>query len=167
TLNLSTVECFFSNKYKSRSDLFEGRLVWKDEDLRKLQGTYPVIFMSFAGVKSGYGESEAGEKLLDNVETMKTAVKQIISDIYAKFRDIMKSESFDENDRAYFASVNDNMTDRTAHVAIRRLCGYLEKVYGKKVIILLDEYDTPMQESWVYGYWNHAVAFLRRFVGIG
>ncbi|MDE6362728.1 MAG: ATP-binding protein [Lachnospiraceae bacterium] len=163
TLNLSTVECFFSNKYKGRSDLFEGRLVWKDEDLRKLQGTYPVIFMSFAGVKSGYGESEAGEKLLDNVETMKTAVKQIISDIYAKFRDIMKSESFDENDRAYFASVNDNMTDRTAHVAIRRLCGYLEKVYGKKVIILLDEYDTPMQESWVYGYWNHAVAFFRRF----
>ena len=163
TLNLSTVECFFSNKYKGRNDLFEGRLVWEDEDLRKLQGIYPVIFMSFAGVKSGYDETEANEKMPDNVEAMKTAVKQIISDVYVKFRDIMKSELFDENDRAYFASVNDNMSDKTAHIAIRRLCGYLEKFYGKKVIILLDEYDTPMQESWIYGYWNHAVAFFRSF----
>ena len=163
TLNLSTVECFFSNKYKDRSDLFEGRLVWEDKNLRRLQGIYPVIFMSFAGVKSGYDKTEASEKMLDNVEAMKTAVKQIISDVYAKFRDIMKSELFDENDRAYFASVNDNMTDKTAHVAIRRLCCYLEKFYGKKVIVLLDEYDTPMQESWVYGYWNHAVAFFRNF----
>lgn len=163
TLNLSTVECFFSNKYKGRSDLFEGRLVWEDEDLRKLQGIYPVIYMSFAGVKSGYDETEANERILDNVEAMKTAVKQIVSDVYAKFRDIMKSELFDENDRVYFASVNDNMTDKTAHIAIRRLCGYLEKFYGKKVIILLDEYDTPMQESWIYGYWNHAVAFFRSF----
>ena len=95
TLNLSTVECFFSNKYKGRNDLFEGRLVWEDEDLRKLQGIYPVIFMSFAGVKSGYDETEANEKMPDNVEAMKTAVKQIVSDVYVKFRDIMKSELFE------------------------------------------------------------------------
>ena len=163
TLNLSTVECFFSNKYQGRDDLFEGRQVWENEALRKLQGTYPVVFMSFASVKSGYDETKANENMLDNVEAMKTAVKQVISDIYAKYRDIIKSEMFDENDRAFFASVNDNMTDKTAHVAIRRLCGYLEKFYGKKVIVLLDEYDTPMQESWLYGYWNHALSFFRSF----
>lgn len=163
TLNLSTIECFLSNKYEGRSDLFEGRLVWEDENLRKLQGTYPVISLSFAGVKSGYDGSEADGNALDNVGAMKTAVKQILSDVYAKFRDIMKSELFDENDRAYFSSVNDHMTDKTAQVAIRRLCGYLKRVYGKNVIVLLDEYDTPMQEAWVYGYWNHAVAFFRSF----
>ncbi len=163
TLNLSTIECFLSNKYEGRSDLFEGRLVWEYENLRKLQGTYPVISLSFAGVKSGYDESEADGNALDNVGAMKTAVKQILSDVYAKFRDIMKSELFDKNDRAYFSSVNDHMTDKTAQVAIRRLCGYLKRVYGKNVIVLLDEYDTPMQEAWVYGYWNHAVAFFRSF----
>ena len=163
TLNLSTIECFLSNKYEGRSDLFEGRLVWEYENLRKLQGTYPVISLSFAGVKSGYDESEVDGNVLDNVGAMKTAVKQILSDVYAKFRDIMKSELFDENDRAYFSSVNDHMTDKTAQVAIRRLCGYLKRVYGKNVIVLLDEYDTPMQEAWVYGYWNHAVAFFRSF----
>lgn len=58
TLNMSTVECFFSNRYEGRSDLFEGRRVWEDEELRALQGTYPVIFMSFAGAKSGYDDQD-------------------------------------------------------------------------------------------------------------
>lgn len=89
--------------WEGRSDLFEGRLVWEDENLRKLQGTYPVISLSFASVKSGYDGSETDENALDNVGAMKTAVKQILSDVYAKFRDIMKSELFDENDRAYFS----------------------------------------------------------------
>ena len=72
TLNLSTIECFLSNKYEGRSDLFEGRLVWEDENLRKLQGTFPVISLSFAGVKSGYDKSEADGNALDNVGAMKT-----------------------------------------------------------------------------------------------
>ena len=56
-----------------------------------------------------------------------------------------------------------SLKSQTAQIAIRRLCGYLKRVYGKNVIVLLDEYDTPMQEAWVYGYWNHAVAFFRSF----
>ena len=53
TLNLSMMECFFSNKYADRADLFEGLSIWQDEEYRKLQGTYPVIFLSFATVKAG------------------------------------------------------------------------------------------------------------------
>ena len=51
TLNMSMLECFFSMKYKERSDLFEGLNIWGEEKYRKLQGTYPVIFLSFADVK--------------------------------------------------------------------------------------------------------------------
>ena len=51
TLNMSMLECFFSNKYAGRSDLFEGLSIWNYEKYRQLQGTYPVIFISFAGVK--------------------------------------------------------------------------------------------------------------------
>lgn len=161
TLNMSTVECFFSNRYEGRGDLFEGRRVWEDETLRALQGTYPVIFMTFAGVKSGYARGE--ETRQQNVEAVKTAVKQILFDMYAKYRHIMESEKFDDNDREFYASVNDNMTDKMAQMAVRRLCSYLEKYYGKKVIVLLDEYDTPMQEAWLYGYWEEAVAFFKGF----
>ena len=51
TLNMDMVRCFFSNHYKDRGDLFEGLSIWKDEKYRKLQGAYPVIFLSFAGIK--------------------------------------------------------------------------------------------------------------------
>ena len=169
TLNMSTVECFFSNRYHGRGDLFEGCKVWEAKSpsgeytLRNLQGTYPVIFMSFAGAKSGYEESTDSKSRLDNIEAVKTAVKQIITDVYANFRDIIQSEKLSDKDREYFASINDNMSDKTAHTAIRRLCSALEIVYEKKVIVLLDEYDTPMQEAWLYGYWEEAVAFFRSF----
>lgn len=157
TLNMSTVECFFSNQYQGRSDLFEGRRVWEDESLRALQGTYPVIFMTFAGAKTGT------DTHMTKAEGLKIAVKKIIARAYKKFADMMKSDVFDDNDRAYYASVSREMTDDMAVTAISMLSMYLEKFYGKKVLILLDEYDTPLQESWLYGYWDEAVAFFKSF----
>jgi len=137
----------FFNEYTGRSDLFERFFIWKDEKYRQLQGTYPVIFLSFAGVKT------------ENAESMKLAVKQIISKVYGRYRNIMKSDLFDENDRKDFVSVHKDMEDVTAHTALNSLCIYLKKFYGKDVIILLDEYDTPMQEAWLSGYWDKAVSF--------
>ena len=151
TLNMSTVECFFSNKYAGRGDLFEGKAIWNDEKYRQLQGTFPVIFMSFASVKTG------------NIAGIKTAVKQIIADVYSKHRDIMLSDVFHDDDRAYYHTVNDTMSDEAAMIAINRLSGYMEKCYGRKAIILLDEYDTPMQEAWLAGNWNDTVEFFRSF----
>lgn len=112
TLNMSMTECFFSNQYAGRQELFEGLSIWGEEDYRKLQGAYPVIFLSFASVKSG------------EPEKIKIAVKQIISNVYSSFRDIMKSEIFDGNDRKFFHMVNDDMADETAYIAINRLCKY-------------------------------------------
>ena len=163
TLNMSTVECFFSNQYKDKKELFEGRKVWEDESLRKLQGTYPVIFMSFAGVKAGGDQDSKDGKKIDSVDTMKICVKKIIARVYDDFKHIMCSELFDDSDREYYASVTKMMTDETAATAVSILSRYLERFYQKKAIILLDEYDTPMQEAWIYGYWDQAVAFLKSF----
>jgi len=163
TLNMNTIECFFSNRYANRSDLFEGRKVWEDESLRALQGTYPVIFMTFAGAKSGTDSQSGSDPKMVRAEGMKIAVKRIIAQTYQKFRDIMKSDLFSDEDRKYYASIKNDMSDQTAATAISTLSMYLEKYYQKKVIILLDEYDTPMQEAWVYGYWNEAVTFFKSF----
>lgn len=166
TLNMSTVECFFSNKYANREDLFEGKAIWEEKSpeggytYRQLQGKYPVIFMSFADVKP---TSSAGEA---EFEEMKTIVKQIIANEYKKYKEIMTSDLFNDDDRAHFASVNRNMDDLTASMSIMMLCSYLEKYYCRKVIILLDEYDTPMQEAWLHGYWDQAVNFFKSFFGI-
>ncbi len=157
TLNLSTVECFFSNKYAGRGDLFEGKAVWDARDAdgnykyRRLQGTFPVIFLSFASVKTG------------DIEGIKAAVKQVIAELYRKHKDMMSDAVFDDNDRKDYNTVNDTMPDNTALRAVNRLSEYMEKSCGKKVIILLDEYDTPMQEAWLAGTWDEAVSFFRSF----
>ena len=141
TLNLSTVECFFSNKYAGRGDLFEGKAVWEVRDAdgnykyRHLQGTFPVIFMSFASVKTG------------SINGIKTAVKQIIAELYRKHGSMMADAIFDDRDRADYASITELMSDEAALRAVNRLSEYMEKCYGQKAIILLDEYDTPMQAS--------------------
>lgn len=153
TLNMSMTECFFSNKYAGRADLFEGLEVWNDEKYRQIQGTYPVIFISFAEIKA------------DSAEGLRKLFKRIITDIYMPYKDIMRTDVFDDDDRTYFKSVNDNMPDETATMAVNRLCNYLEKYYRKKPIILLDEYDTPMQEAWLGGFWDEAVRFFRNFFG--
>ena len=57
TLNMDMINCFFSNKYEGRSDLFENLEIWKDEKYREMQGKYPVIFFSFAGIKEKTYES--------------------------------------------------------------------------------------------------------------
>ena len=149
TLNMDMLKCFFSNKYKDRGDLFEGLDIWRDEKYHELQGTYPVIFLSFAKIKQN---------------TYEGAVKQIkneLINLYNAFDYIMKSDLYNENERLQYKSVRVGMDDETAQEALNNLSNYLSRYYGKKVIILLDEYDTPMQEAYVNGYWEELVAFTR------
>jgi len=108
TLNMDMVKCFFSVDYKNRGDLFEKFDIWKEEKYRELQGTYPVIFLSFADIKQN--------NYNDAVEKMK-----------------------------------------------RIICLTILVVIIKNVIILLDEYDTPMQEAYINGYWEKIVTFTRGF----
>ena len=149
TLNMSMLDCFFSNKYANRADLFEGLSIWQDETYRKLQGTYPVIFLSFAAVKAG------------NLEDAKTQIKQEIARLYWENRNLMKEDIFGEDERELYYRTTVKMDDVTAQDSLRNLSVWMERYYGKKVIILLDEYDTPMQEAYVQGYWDEFTSFVR------
>ena len=149
TLNMSMLECFFSNKYKDRGDLFEELEIWNDEKYRKLQGTYPVIFLSFAGIK----------QVKYNETVIK--IKDELIRIYNEYDYIMKSGIYNTNEKMQYQSVCVGMSDTVAQEALKNLSNYLSRYYGKKVIILLDEYDTPMQEAYVNGYWEELVAFTR------
>ncbi len=149
TLNMSMLECFFSNKYANRTDLFEGLSIWQEETYRKLQGTYPVIFLSFAAVKAG------------NLEDAKTQIKQEIARLYRENRNFMKEDIFGEDERELYYRTTVKMDDVTAQDSLRNLSEWMERYYGKKAIILLDEYDTPMQEAYVQGYWDEFTSFVR------
>lgn len=149
TLNMSMTEQFFSLKYSGRGELFEGLSIWEEEEYRKLQGTYPVISLTFANVK------ETG------LEGAKKCICQILADLYDKNIFLLDKNLLTENEKAYFRSVTNNMEDTTAIWALHKLSDFLSRYYGKKVIILLDEYDTPMQEAYVNGYWDGLVSFIR------
>ena len=150
TLNMSMLEQFFSLDYADRGDLFEGLSIWHEEKYRELQGTYPVISLSFARVKE------------DNYISTREKICQIIRNIYIKYIFLKESNVLTDADRQYFdriLSVDVSNSDITS--SIYQLSDYLSRYYGKKVIILLDEYDTPMQEAYVNGFWDELVAFTR------
>lgn len=154
TLNMSMVEQFFSVNYQNRSDLFEGLAIWEREAFRKLQGTWPVIFFSFANVKE--------TDYLSNIQK----IRLILSDLYRKYLFLLESDAITEKEKEIFSQIlNDDlknsMPDAILTLSLQRLAGYLYRYYGKKVIILLDEYDTPMQEAYVNGYWDELTSFFR------
>ena len=149
TLNMSMLDYFFSNKYADKGHLFEGLSIWEDEKYRALQGTYPVISLSFANVKE------------QNYQTTRKKICQLITKLYAENAFLLDSGILYETDKSYFKRVTEDMDDSDATLALYQLSDFLYRYYGKKVIILLDEYDTPMQEAYVNGYWNELVAFTR------
>ena len=149
TLNMSMLNCFFSNKYADRGELFEKLEIWKDGKYREIQGTYPVIFMSFAEIKQN-NYNDAVEK-----------IKRIICEVCQQFDFLKNWDGLTETEKKNISNISYDMSDVMAQDLIKNMSNYLSRYYGKKVIILLDEYDTPMQEAYVNGYWEELVAFTR------
>ncbi|MDE6219408.1 MAG: ATP-binding protein [Lachnospiraceae bacterium] len=153
TLNMSMTECFFSNKYVDRSDLFEGLSIWEEKSpdgeykYRKLQGTFPVIFLSFANVKAA------------SYEEMIFKISQVITDLYNENDYLLEENLLNEKEQEYYHNIKPGMDAKLATDAIRSMAGFMQRQYGQKVIILLDEYDTPMQDAWISGYWEETTSF--------
>lgn len=158
TLNMSMLNCFFSNQFTGREDLFKGLVVWKKEKYRKMQGTYPVIFLNFAAIKGS------------NYEDARDGIIMAINEAYSEHRYLLESNELTDGERKcfeeldYYAKnpgIKKQVANDTICNAVKNLANCLSRYYKKKVIILLDEYDTPMQEAYLYGYWKEFTAFIR------
>ena len=149
TLNLNMVEKFFSADYAGRSDLFEKTNLWKEEKYRGIQGKYPVIAMSFADIKE------------TTFASARKAICRNIQKLYNKYDFLLEGGYLNLPEKGLFQKVSPEMEDYIAADSIRALSDYLGRYYGRKAIILLDEYDTPMQEAYVNGYWDEIVSFMR------
>ena len=167
TLTMSMVEKFFSIHYKGRGDLFQGLSIWQekaaDEEkssdgaespdgeykYRALQGTYPVLFLSFANVKE------------PDFQRARSKICSLLAKEYDRYEFLLESDLLTEREKKSFRRKDVGMDDTDATLALYELSKYLHRYYGKKVIILLDEYDTPMQEAYVHGYWEEMASFTR------
>ena len=151
TLNMNMLECFFSTKYADRADLFENLAIWQEEKYRRLQGTCPVISLSFANVKDATYDC-AREKIC-----------QLIVSEYARHAYLLQEDCLSGQEKELFRRKTADMGDVDAVLALNQLSEYLYRYSGKRAIILLDEYDTPMQEAYVNGYWKELTTFMRSF----
>ncbi len=149
TLNMSMLENFFSVNYADRTDMFQGLKIWENEKYRKLQGTYPVLFLSFADIKE------------TSFQEARNKICKIIQMTYNKFHFLLESNILNDNEKMDFQRISADMENYMASLSLKMLSDYLYRHYGKKVVILLDEYDTPMQEAYVNGYWEELVAFTK------
>ncbi|MCX4298657.1 MAG: AAA family ATPase [Lachnospiraceae bacterium] len=155
TLNMSMLECFFSRKYEGREDLFEGLSIFgQDSDkekYRNLQGKFPVIFLTFANIKA------------DKYSEMEHKITETIAGLYESNRYLLETDCLSENEKEYYKNIKIGMPSDIAEGAVHQMTCFMQRYYKENVIIILDEYDTPMQEAWLSGYWNKAVSFFSSF----
>ncbi len=149
TLTMSMLEKFFSVNYAGREDLFEGMEIWEYSEYRKLQGTYPVLFLSFADVKE------------TNFQDARKMICYLIEQLYSQNDFLLEGCLLNEKEKKYFRNVTADMENYVLSSSLKTLSNYLCRYFGKKVILFLDEYDTPMQEAYVKGYWKELVELTR------
>ena len=149
TLTMSMVENFFSIDRRQYAAAFHGLSIWETEKFRQLQGNWPVIFLSFADIKE------------NTFLTARQKICQTICSLYDRFSFLSDSPLITKTGKEFFRIVSPDMEDYAATLSLKALCESLSRYYGKNVILLLDEYDTPLQEAYVSGYWEELSAFMR------
>ena len=152
TLNLSMIRYFVERCDEDRRYLFNNLLIEKEEDIMKKQGLYPTIYLTFKDEKH------------DNFQDFQVKLSFFVSEIYKKHYYLYKTLSF-EVDKDYFNKIiNRRGTKAELEMALKNLCKYLYEYHGQKAIVLIDEYDTPIQHSYFSGIYDETVAFMRNFL---
>lgn len=147
TFTLSTVEKFLSVRQDNAGELFQGLEIEGDAEMMKECGQWPVLFVSFAGIK----RSRYEDALIQ--------FNQLFTDIASELEFL--KDNLDAKEREFYDAISDNMNVNMTIKCLSRFSAWLNGYYGKKVILLIDEYDTPMQEAFVNGYWNEITEFIR------
>ncbi|MGN0144678.1 MAG: AAA family ATPase [Clostridium sp.] len=151
TLNMNMLKYFFDVESKNESaKLFKGLKIENDDEVMKLQGKYPVIFISFKNIKfQNYEDAENGMRIL-------------FSNLYRDHFYLLESDKLNENDKKNFKKiVEKNMTTADIAESISMLMRFMKIHYGRKVMVFIDEYDVPIQESYVRGYYDNMISLMQ------
>lgn len=154
TLNLSMLRYFFDiRSKKDTEELFRGLKIENEMKIMNLQGEYPVIFISFKNQKHlSYDNFEDG-------------IKVLLSDLYRDHEYLLYSNQLSEFDKNDFKEV----ILRKASIGvlsngISNLMMYMNKHYGKKVMLFIDEYDVPIQEAYIRGFYDDMIVLMRNLL---
>ncbi|MGL5381253.1 AAA family ATPase [Clostridium sp.] len=152
TLNMSILKYFLEKSKEDRRYLFNGLKIEKETEIMKNQGKYPVIYMTFKDEKH------------NDYEGFIESFKFRVSSVYKSFYYIFDSLSFDEDKDYYMNIINRKASIKELEIALYKLSEYLNNYYNEKVILLIDEYDTPIHHSYFEGYYDEMIGFIRNFL---
>jgi len=149
TLNMSMLSYFFDNQLDT-AHLYEGFDISRDAEVMGVVNTFPVIFLSFKDVKNNTWEV-AYDKL-----------KSLLSDLFHQLKDSLQKIMEDDYEKRYFTAILQGTASNAEYQkGLLKLTKYLYNVYNKRVILLIDEYDVPIQSGWAYGYYDEVIDFMR------
>ena len=153
TLNMSMIKYFFDIENKNENKKLFKNLKISENEYFKKQGTAPVISISFRN----YDESswENGFEMIKNT----------ISDLYDEFEFVKENLSARKKEK-YDSILFNRATEATWKLSLLDLTKYLYEYYGQKVVVLIDEYDQPIIDSYVKGYYQEAISFFKTFYGV-
>ena len=154
TINLSMLRYFFDIIEKEETkDLFSGLKIESEAEIMKLQGEYPVVFITFKNQKH------------INYKEFLDGMSNLISNLYREYEYLLDSNKLTENDKGkYQAYLKEEINTATLQNGISDLIYYLNKHYGKKVMLFIDEYDVPIQEAYLRGYYDEMIVIIRNLL---
>lgn len=153
TLNMDMLRVFFEISDEDTSKYFVDKAIWKcGEEYRKHQGKYPVIFLTFKDVK------------FDSWEETVVKIRGLLQKEFGRHQELLNSSELAEYEKAYFAKVlKEEASEVEMSEALERLSQMLATHYGKAPIIIIDEYDTPIQEGYSKDFYDEIIGFMRNF----
>ena len=156
TLLMSMVKYFFSLETKDSGQLFKGLAIEKaGSNYMEEQGKRPVVMLSLKDCKA------------TSWENMQDRLKSRIASLYRQYSFLLEDNCPNEADRRYFNTIlNEEAKPVALENSLQRLLAILRQYYQKPVVLLLDEYDVPIQQAWEQGYYTEAIAFMRNFLSL-
>jgi len=152
TLNLSMLRYFFEKREESLAHLFKGLFIEQDTDAMQHQGQYPVIFMSFKNCK----ETTAEQCIY--------LIRRQLKKLYLEYKTLLYGKLVSEEQQDYDKITEEGGKLGNWEEALSFLMQILHRQTGKRVIVLLDEYDTPIHAGHEYGYYEEIVVFMRNLL---
>ena len=155
TLAMSMLYYFFSNKdAEANRVLFEGsKIEQAGEQYMAEQGSRPVVFLSLKDIKE------------DTLAGMLASFGEAMKNAYREFRFLLEGTTLIPVEKEVFEAVLSGKASRNdLQYSLKNLTVYLERYYGKQVLVLIDEYDAPIQYAWDYGYYDEAIVFVRNYL---
>lgn len=154
TLNMTMLRYFFEDGKEDNSYLFKDLEVSKHSDIMKYQEKYPVIYLTFKDIK------------FSDWDTCFEALKEEMRKVYYKFKDILDLNEISEFEKKIFNKIlcEEGSLKETIN-SLKNICEYIFKATGKQIIVLIDEYDTPIHSAYFNGYYDKIIEFMRGFLG--